>query len=564
MLRRSPLLALLAFAAVASAVLSSYDLQADESKKTESQKDEPALGQDPHKLAGALNDLFDGLHKENKIKASRVCDDDTFLRRAYLDLLGRPPLPDEIDEFNPGGRKDTLGNRGDDKRRALIDRLLESPEHAEHFADWWTVILIGRDADGNSKRYLRRYLRESFAANKPWSEMTHEMVSVQGDTNSNPEVGYLMSFQNSVADMTGITSKVFLGKQIQCAECHDHPYEDFKEEEFHAMAAFFRHARTGQRGEGANRVWFTRGDKVVQNKHDALVHKVGKEYRFPQYIGRESYQLTEGRTLRQSLADWMTSPDNRYFREMTVNRYMAYFLGMGFVTPVDDFNSLNEPTFPRVLEIMGLDFAASGFNTRHLIRAIMNSKLYQREVDTNRTNRNDFQYYSRAYVRKLTPEQIHRSILHVVGIERLNQHDPIRDVPESKLTPEEKANKKIRDGINSWKGHIAGQMRIAYGTEPDHRELGDYDGTLVQALMMLNSHLLGPSSLTNTIDDIMERHASHNDRVRHIFMTVLGRRPTSRDAAILGGVMGSWGGGRAVYEDLFVALMNTTEFATNH
>ncbi|MBZ0137347.1 MAG: DUF1549 and DUF1553 domain-containing protein [Planctomycetes bacterium] len=563
MLRRSPFLALLAVVSLTFGVLSQYDVFADE-KKTEAKKDEPALGQDPHKLADGLSKLFDQLLAESKIKPSKLCDDDTFLRRAYLDLVGRPPLPREIDEFNPGSRKDAFGNKGDDKRPALIDRLLESPEHARHFADMWTVITIGRDADGNSKRFLRQYLETSFAQNKPWSEMVYDMVAVIGDTTEHPEVGYLMSFENKPQDMVGITSKVFLGKQIQCAECHDHPYEDFTQNDFRGMQAFFTHGRTGARGDGANRVWYTRGDKVVKDKHDALVHNVGKQWLYPQFIGRESYELTLGKTLRQSLAEWMTSPDNTYFREMGVNRYMAYFLGMGFVTPVDDFNSLNEPSFPKVLEIMGKDFAASGYDTRYLIRAIMNSDLYQREVDTNRTNRNDFKYYSRAYVRKLTPEQIHRSILHVVGIERLNQVEPIRDVPENQLTPEEKASKKILDGVNGWKGHIYNQMRIAYGAEPDMRELGDYDGTIVQALMLLNSHLLGPGWLTNSIDKICEEHANHNDRVRAIFMTVLGRRPTARDAAIMGGVMANWGGGNAVYEDLFVALMNTTEFATNH
>ena len=559
------MLALLAIVSLTFGALSQYDVFADDVKKTEAKEDEPALGQDPRKLADGLNDLFDQLHKENKIKASKVCDDDTFLRRAYLDLVGRPPLPEEIEQFNPGKSRDIWGNKKEEKRAAVIDRLLESREHAKHFASMWTVILIGRDADGNSKRFLRQYLEQAFFENKSWAQMTYDMVAVRGDTREKPEVGYLMSFQNKQQDMAGITSKVFLGKQIQCAECHDHPYEDFSQHEFNSMAAFFQHGRTGARGEGKDRYWFTRGDKIVKDKHDARVVKVGREYKFPQYIGRESYELTVGKTLRESLAEWMTSPDNKYFREMGVNRYMAYFLGMGFVTPVDDFNSLNEPSFPRVLEVMGKDFAASGYNTRYLIRAIMNSDLYQRETDTNRTNRDDFKFYSRGYVRKLTPEQIHRSILHVVGIERLNPYDPIRDVAESKMTPEEKAAKKIRDGVNGWRGHIGNQMRIAYGADPDMRELGDYDGTLVQALMLLNAHLLGPGWLTNSIDKIMEEHTSHNDRVRAIFMTVLGRRPDKTDAAIMGGIMGSWaGGGREVYEDLFVALMNTTEFATNH
>ncbi|MCA8916016.1 MAG: DUF1549 domain-containing protein [Planctomycetes bacterium] len=566
MLRRSPILLALAALTLTFGILAEYQVRADDpakpNKKTESKG--PELGKDWGKLRDGLNGLFAQLQKDSNIKPSRICDDDTFCRRIYLDLLGRPPLPEEIEAFNPG-RRDADGNKGNEKREALIDKLLAHPDHARHFADWWTTVMIDRNGDGNARRFLHEYLEKSFAANTPWNEMVYAMVAGQGKTPENPEIGYLMSFENNRADIAGITSKVFLGKQIQCAQCHKHPYEHWLTDDFEGMQAFFNLSSTGAKGEGADRYWYT-NDTVPKNAMDLAkrVRLKGK-YSGPTFLGDATYEWQEGKTLRTALAEWMTSRENHWFREMTINRYMAYFLGMGFVTPVDDFNSINEPTFPVVLDIMGKDFAASGFDTNHLIKAICSSDLYQREVDTNRTNRDDYMFYSRSFVKRLTPEQIRRSIMSVIGIERLNPYDQVRDVPEDKLTPDEKANKSIRDRVNNWNGNLSRLIRDAYGADPQMYEFGDFDGTIIQALMMMNADLLNTGGLKNAVTDIVERYPCHKDRIHQIFMTVLGRKPSKMDVAILNATFSNWGGSdNAAYEDLFLALMNTTEFITNH
>jgi len=562
MLRRVPLLSGLALASLLFGVLAQYGVHADDVKKTEAK--EKQAKQDWGALRDGLNGLFSELQKDAGIKPSKICDDDTFLRRIYLDLLGRPPLPEEIEAFAPG-RKDAQGLKGSAKREALIEKLLAHPDHAEHFADYWMVTMIGRDADGNARKYLRQYLRQAFSENKPWNELVSTLVAAKGKTPENPELGYLMSFQNLRTDMAGITSKVFLGKQIQCAECHDHPYEDWSTDDFEGMEAFFRPFSTGEKGEGEARYWFN-NDQPIRNEGEFArrVRMKGK-YKGPTFLGGDTLKFEPNRAPREALAEWMTSPENHWFRNMTVNRYMAYFLGMGFVTPVDDFNSINQPTFPVVLEQMGKAFAASGFNTHFLIKSICSSELYQREVDTNRSNRHDFMYYSRSFVKRLTPEQIQRSILSVIGVERLNPTPEIRDVPENKLTEEEKAHKKIRDGVQNWKNNLARLMRDAYGADPQMYEFGDFDGTIIQALMMMNADLLSTGALKNAVSDIIERYPSHRDRVTQIFITVLGRKPDKMDIAILEGTFSSWPNKNdEAYYDLFAALMNTTEFITNH
>jgi hypothetical protein len=562
MLRRVPLLSGLALASLLFGALSQFVVRADDVKKSEAE--ERPAGQDWGALRDGLNGLFGDLQKDAGIKPSKICDDETFLRRIYLDLLGRPPLPEEIEAFAPG-RKDPQGRKGNNKREALIEQLLAHPDHAEHFSDWWMVTMIGRDADGNARRYLRQYLRQAFAENKPWDQLVRTLVTAKGKTPENPELGYLMAFQNLKTDMAGITSKVFLGKQIQCAECHDHPYEGWTTHDFEGMEAFFRPFSTGQKGEGENRYWFN-NDQPMRNpaEFERRIRMKGA-YKGPTFLGGETLEFEPNLVPRDALARWMTSPENEWFRNMTVNRYMAYFLGMGFVTPVDDFNSINEPTFPVVLEQMGKAFAASGFDTHFLIKAICSSELYQREVGTNRSNRDDFMYYSRSFVKRLTPEQIQRSILSVIGVERLNQTPQIRDVPESKLTDEEKAQKKIRDGVQNWKNNLARLMRDAYGADPQMYEFGDFDGTIIQALMLMNADLLSTGALKNAVSDILQRHSVHRDRVYQIFMTVLGRNPSKREIAILEGTFSNWPNKNdEAYYDLFAALMNTTEFITNH
>ncbi len=561
-MRRTPLIVTLGLASIVCLGIAHFSASAQDPTPEKDTSSQPKLGGDWRKLRDSLDGLFDQLHKEKGIKAANIANDAVFIRRVYLDLLGRPPSPSEIDAFAPE-RKRADGLRGQAKREALIDELMATKEYAEHFAAFWRVVMVGR-GDNWYDRSLENFLGTALHENRSWSQITTELVAAKGRTPENPAIGYLGSFENDKAAMTGITAKVFLGKQIQCAECHEHPYEDWSTDDFEAMQGFFRLFSVGARGEGAQRYWFSQ-DTEIHNRHDvsAKVRLRGK-YKLPKYLGGDEYEFRSGETLRDSLATWMTSADNKWFREMTVNRYMAYFLGLGFVTPVDDFNSINEPTFPVVLEVMGKDFAASGFDLRYLIRAITTSKLYQRETSLNRSNRNDWIYYSRGYVRKLTPEQVENSIRAVVGIEALNPFQPVRDVPDSKLTDDEKRNKGIANAVNGWKNNLHRLMRDAYNGDPEIRELSDYDGTLIQALLLMNAPLLGPASLDNNLKKILRDYGSHKDRVYQIFMTVLGRKPTKDDIALINGFMPAWTGqDEQRYEDLFMALMNTTEFATN-
>jgi hypothetical protein len=548
--------AVLACAAVVFGIAG--QIQADDSKKTEA----PTLGQSWAKIRDSLDHAYDQLQKDAGVKPADLCDDDTFLRRIYLDLTGMPPSPAEIEAFNPGGR-DGQRRRGQEKREAIVDKLLDSPEFANHMATWWRVVMTEREGNGNYHNMLEGFLRESFAANRPWDDVVHELIAVNGDSRENPAMGYLLNFENDRVAMSGMTSKIFLGRQIQCAECHDHPYEDWKMDDFEGFAGFYRLFNTRAQTEN-NVTWWYTSDTEAKDRTD-LERKLRLKgrYKVPQYLGADAYQYQPAKSLRESLADWMTSADNAWFREMTVNRYLDYFLGVGFINPVDDFNSLNQPLLPVVMEIMGKDFAASGFDTRYIIRAITTSKIYQREVQPNRTNREDRLYYSRQYVRSLTPEMIERTIFKIMGIDRLNPHGNVPDVAEDKLTEEEKRWRTTRDRIRGYKGYVGRLIRDAWGGDPVIKDVDNHDGNILQALMFLNAELV-PQGLNHSLKEILDRTDNSAERIRLIFMTVLGRKPTARDAARMNAIVANWKGGDRVYEDLFVALMNTTEFVNRH
>lgn len=529
-------------------------------RKTEA----PALGQDFRKLRDALDDAYELLQKDAGVKAVRIADDHTYLRRVYLDLTGAPPSPAEIAAFNPGGR-DAERRSGQAKREALVEKLIESPEFAEHMASWWRVVMTEREGGARFNGMLEGYLRDAFTENRPWNEVVNGLIGAQGRTPGTPALGYLLTFQNDRAAMAGSVSRVFLGRQIQCAECHDHPYEaDWGMDDFEAFAGFFRLFRTASQGEGAEQYW-TNVDTPVRNETELQRRlRLSGKYKLPRFIGEGEYEFNAEKPLRAALADWVTSADNGWFREMTVNRYLDYLMGVGFVNPVDDFNSFNTATIPVVMEVMGADFAASGFDTRYLVRAITTSRMYQREVSPNRTNRNDRMFYSRQFVRSLTPEMVERSILKVMGVERLNRHGYVPDLPDRQLSGEQMQWKGTRERINAYRGYIRRQVALAFAGEPIVKDVDDHGGSILQALMFMNAELF-PANLNHALKEILETYSSDNDRARMIYMTVLGRKPTGRDVAVLNATVARWGeGGEAEYQDLFIALMNTTEFVNRH
>ncbi|MBX3459355.1 MAG: DUF1549 domain-containing protein [Planctomycetes bacterium] len=544
---------------VAVCLVASSQLAEGQKRKSRTKATE-VNGKDWRVLRDALDEAFEEMQEDEGIVPAPIVDDGTFLRRVYLDLTGAPPSPAEIAEFEPGKlrRKQTQ----EEKREALVEQLLASPEFADHMATWWSTIMSERRGYGRGPSY--QALRDAFAANTPWDKVVNNVLAPSISTRGKrgevvtyygrgyiEELAYLQDF----GYLVGMPVKVFLGRQVGCAECHDHPYDPYTQDDFEAWSAFFKtFVDVRQVGDES----YISVGREMQFRNTADLERqlqLKGRYKLPRYLDGTDWKLEPGKSPRQQMADWVTSPENPWFREMTVNRYMDYFMGIGFVTPVDDFNALNDPTIPVILRVLGKDFADSGFDTRYLVRAIVNSRMYQRMSAPNPSNQTDRMLYSRQFVRELSPEVIERSILKATGIERLN---PPKGISKKQ------AEMNAAYGYGSpYRAQLRALLTQAYEGDPAVKDLDDRNTNPMRALMFMNGDLL-PDGQDNAVKEIMRRTADKMKRGELIFQTVLGRSPTEREREILRVTFVRWTGGEEVYEDLFLALMNTSEFFNRH
>lgn len=368
-------------------------------------------------------------------KAGQI-DDNTFLRRATIDLIGRIPTYEEIQEFNdwPAG----------ERREKLVDKLLEDPRYADRWMVFYSDMLRVR-SNARGGRELQAWVHQSVASNKPWDKMAYELISASGRTTRNPAVGYILNDGADPMSMAAATAQVFLGVRLSCAQCHDHPFDDWQQMEFYELAAYF--GKTIQReNQFSNTVYTTEQDmQRVQwpPEREQPPSREPVEPRFPfelvtynespHYISRledirtkeaaiaaaaddadsldnlletdtaekaldgglggfdvlgeakkasedlnvegDLYRISQ---LRDELAGLVTSPRNQYFARAFVNRVWAELNGRGFVEPLDNFNAYEAQVAPQTMEYISREFVASGYDLKQLIRMIMASKTYSR------------------------------------------------------------------------------------------------------------------------------------------------------------------------------------------
>ncbi len=538
-------------------------------RKSETRAETEAMGKDWTRARDFLDETLRAKRKAAKMPLAERCTDAEFIRRAYLDILGRIPSREEVktwlipDLTTPEGQE-FARLKSHQRREKLIEALLASPEYAESWARTWAITLIGREADATYRNMLQEWLQGQFAQNRPFDKLVYDLVTASGSSENNKAIGYIISFENDRPALTGITSKVFLGKQIQCAQCHKHPYEEITTDDFFGVQNFFKFTdtRMTQQAEKGLPAIYEARDRSLPPNAELLKRALTEEGKavLPKFLFGETYKLDPANPPRKALAAWMTSPDNVYFREMTVNRYMARFLGVGFVHPVDDFNSNNTPSHPEVLDRMAREFVASGFDLKYLIRMICNSEAYNLSSVPKKAGAKyseDRATYSRAMVRRLSPEQVVFSVMRAIGAGDFGS----------------KNNRDRRDQVLAY---ILQSFNYAYSDDEGSRDIDDYSGSIPQALMMLNGRLLNDGTdlgQDNTLKRIITE--SGNDKLRggldavnyiieEIFLATLGRPPEKWEASRMKKHVEGESDRHKAFEDIFWALLNTTEFATNH
>jgi Protein of unknown function (DUF1549)/Protein of unknown function (DUF1553) len=465
-----------------------------------------------------------------KVTPSPRCDDAEFVRRVYLDLTGVIPPADKVAAF--------LDRSEPDKRPKLIDELLASPGYGRHFADVWQTLMVKHDPDNRGLSFdpFTKWLEEGFNENKPWDKMVTEILTSTGTQEENGATTFFLANQ-TIDKTTDTVSRVFLGVQLQCAQCHNHPFTKWKQDEYWGMANFFVKVRSDNTKKAAKD-----GSSPGVLEAEKGKGKLPESYKDvpAKFFQGEQPKLNRSEPYRPVFAAWLTSADNPFFARALVNRVWAQFFARGFVSPVDDIHDGNPASHPELFQAMTKEFAAGGFDVKNLIRAICNSEAYQRTSKPAAGNEEaDPRLFSRAAVRPLTPEQLFDSLETVLG------KTAKADVPKN-------AGKK--NPANTPRAQF-----VAFFAGDDNADPTDYTQGIPQALRLMNSPQMNNAAVVRQMvkaTDPVEKN------VERLFMATLARRPTAEEMKkFTAHVERNKADG---YGDVFWALLNSSEFTLNH
>ncbi|MFO0896856.1 MAG: DUF1549 and DUF1553 domain-containing protein [Pirellulales bacterium] len=357
--------------------------------------------------------------KLRRVKAlpSALTSDAEFLRRVYLDLTGLPPKPEDVRAFLADTRETKV------KRDEVIDRLIGSSDYLEHWTNKWADLLqVNRKFLGEEGSWaFRAWIREALAKNMPYDEFVRTVLTASGSNKTNPPASYFKILRGPAETMEN-TTQLFLAVRFNCNKCHDHPFERWTQSQYYDLAAYFAQVGFKNDPAGGDR---TLGGSAVDNPkplYEIVFDKPSGEVtneasgkpaqpHFPYQPKDES----QAGSRREALADWLADKHNPYFAKSYVNRVWGYLFGVGIIEPIDDIRAGNPPSNPELLDRLTQDFIESGFDVRHLVRTICQSRAYQHSVATNQWNADDTINYSHAIARRLPAEVLYDSIFRAVG-----------------------------------------------------------------------------------------------------------------------------------------------------
>jgi uncharacterized protein DUF1553/uncharacterized protein DUF1549 len=504
---------------------------------------------------------------------SSLCDDSTFLRRAYLDLIGTLPTADETRAFlaecaaetaqgNGGMRK--WGNDRKDissfphspissspalKARArLVDQLLERPEYGDYWGMRWSnLLLVNPDLLLPRGAFaFDRWLRDSFRANMPFDQFARDIVTGSGETYRFGPPNFYRALPTP-PEAGKAVSQLFLGVRLDCAQCHHHPFERWGQDDFYAMAAFFAQVKKKSTyPEGYHSVVYAGTDGEVK-------HPKTDQVMAPRPPGSGPMELADGEDRREALARWMTAPDNPFFARAIVNRMWGLLMARGIVEPVDDFRMTNPASNEPLLDALAKEFVAHGYDLKHLLRTITASAAYQRSSEATPNNARDTRNYSRYYTRRLPAEVL----LDAVG--------QVTRVPQTF-----RAHPEGTRAIQMWDSRLDVEFLEIFG-RPGRLSVCEcdrpVDGSVPQMLHLMNSGSFQDRlSSDKGFAAALEKSGKSDDEVvTELYLTVYNRPPRPEELqAARSAFSREKTTRRAAIEDILWALMNSAEFVLNH
>ncbi|MCA8998115.1 MAG: DUF1553 domain-containing protein [Planctomycetaceae bacterium] len=486
------------------------------------------------------------------IEPSGVCDDATFVRRAFLDAIGTLPSTEQTLAF--------LDSDDPNKREHLVDRLLGLTGDSsldtfnDQYASYWTLkwsdllrnTSNGQAADEQRMWAMHNWIKESFRTNKPMDKFVRELVTAKGSIYTSGPASFFRINSNS-SDLAEATAQLFLGVRLQCAKCHHHPFEKYSQEDYYSFAAFF--SRVGTKNSQEFGLFGREIVVVVKNSGEVRHPKTGKNLPPRSLDGTETDHPLDRRI---PLASWLTSKDNKDFAKSLANRYVSYLLGRGLVEPVDDMRETNPASNPELLDRLAEHLIASKYDVKQLIRVIMTSQLYQLSSDPTPENAADQKFYSHFHVKRLAAEPLLDAVDRVTAVQTKFKNLPLGtnaiELPDAEYPD---------DFLN-----VFGKPRRASVCECERMP----DPNLSQALHTLNGDILSKklADKSGRVAEIVKQEMDETQAIEQLYLAALSRYPSDEELSALRSFRGETESAQQFYEDVLWTLVNSKEFLFVH
>ncbi len=475
--------------------------------------------------------------KQLRMASSPRCSDEVFLRRVYLDLVGLLPTEEEYSAF--------MSDAAPDKRDRLIDNLLQRKEFTEVWVSKWAEWLLMRSSNETSSKSIALYytwLSDQIARNAPWDQMARDILAANGGTFQVPQTNFYQ-IERDTLKVSENVAQIFLGMRTQCAQCHNHPFDKWTQDDYYGFAAFFSQIGRKQAEDYRETIIFNSGGGDVR-------HPVGNRVMPPVYLGAGAADL-QGRDRRLAMAEWLASPQNEFFAQNFANRIWQHFFGIGVIEPVDDVRVSNPPSNAELLEALAKRFTESKYDFRVLVREICQSETYQRSTDVNPSNELDSRNFARQQLRRIKAE----SMLDVLS-EVTNTKEKFPRLPLGSRAVQ------IADGATS------NYFLTTFGRATRETACScevKMEPTLSQALHLLNGETTNARILQGRlVNEWIKEGLTAPQIVERLYVRAFSRKPTPEELQGLAPLLEGEKPNQQNLEDIFWAVLNSREFVFNH
>ncbi len=492
--------------------------------------------------ANFIDELVFAKQKDLQLLPAAICTDEVFLRRVYLDAIGTLPTADEARDF--------LDSKDTDKRAKLIDKLLAREEYALFWAMKWADILRGSPTTISERgvHSFHRYLVKMVAEDRPVTDLARDLLTGSGNTLNKPGANFYR-VARTPEEAAETAAQLFMGVRVQCAKCHNHPFEGITQTDYFGLAAFFAQVQfKGTQFGLDDEIVYLQPGREVQNP-------ITRRPQPPIAFGTKAGPFAPDDDRRKAFADWLTKPGNKFFAPSVVNRIWFHLVGKGIVDPVDDFRDTNPPSNPELLKALAEDFAKNGHRLKPLMRTILNSRMYQLAADGPKQSPNAAspdRYFVKASVRMLAAEQVLDAVSSATGVPESFKGYPAAtralDLPEGGIDHPflHAFSRPVRDAV----------CECAREEDP----------SLPQVLHMLNNAgvLSKVRSSKGRVAVWMKEGKTNEEIVERIYLSTLSRRPTPQERDVVKKHLSTIEDKAAGLQDVQHALLNVNEFLLRH